>query len=462
MYDFIIIGAGVVGCCISRALSRYDVTVALVEKEADVSLGASKANSGIVHGGYVGKAGLLKGQLCIKGNNSFESLNNELQFGYKKIGGLIIGFTEEDRRNLMIQYDNAIEIGQTDFKWLTRDEILELEPRINPNVLCALFSPSIGITSPYEMTIALAENAIENGVTLLLEHEVTHIGLEECYHIETSQGMIKSKWLINAAGLDSGKINRWLGNNELTIHPRRGQYILLGKDQNKINHVIFQTPTEKGKGILVTPTVHGNLMIGPDAEDLLENPKTETSITRLERIVKQAKNSVTSFEIKRALTTFSGIRAMSSNQDFFIRYVDDYAITVGGIDSPGLTSSPAIADYVIELIKEKYDLKEKKDYKPYRKSYFDIENDTIVCRCENQGKNRILKALKGPIKLTTTDAIKRRVRAGMGNCQGLRCQLLVKEIISDYHHIKKDAVEVRTEATKPSRVSIKDIRLLKI
>ncbi len=462
MYDFIIIGAGVVGCCISRALSRYDVTVALVEKEADVSLGASKANSGIVHGGYAGKAGSLKGKLCIKGNNSFESLNKELQFGYKKIGGLIIGFTEEDRKNLMTQYENAIEIGQTDFKWLTRDEILELEPHINPNVLCALFSPSIGITSPYEMTIALAENAIENGVTLLLEHEVTHIGLEECYHIETSQGMIKSKWLINAAGLDSGKINRWLGNNELTIRSRRGQYILLGKDQNKINHVIFQTPTEKGKGILVTPTVHGNLMIGPDAEDLLEDPKTETSITRLERIVKLAKNSVTSFEIKRSLTTFSGIRAMSSNQDFFIKYVDDFAITVGGIDSPGLTSSPAIADYVIDLIKEKCDLNKKKEYNPYRESYFDMENDTIVCQCEGQGKNRILKALDGPIKLTTTDAIKRRVRAGMGNCQGLRCQPLVKEIISDYHHIEKDAVKVRTEANKPSRVSIKDIRLLKI
>lgn len=462
MYDIVIIGAGVVGCGIARALSRYDVRVALIEKEADVSLGASKANSGIVHGGYAGKAGTLKGKLCIEGNKLFESLNKELQFGYKKIGGLIIGFTENDRHNLMNQYENGLKIGQTDFKWLNRDEILEIEPNINPNVLCALYTPSIGITSPYEMTIALCENAIENGVELLLEHEVTHIHLEECYHIETSEGMIKSKWLINAAGLNAGEINRMLGNNDLTICPRRGQYILLGKDQNKLNHVIFQTPTEKGKGILVTPTVHGNLMIGPDAEELLEDPITETSIIRLEKIVKQAKHSVESFDIKRSLTTFSGIRAISSNQDFLIQYVSDFGITVGGIDSPGLTSSPAIAEYVVDLIKQKYDLIEKKDYNPYRKSYFEIENDTIICQCEEQGKNRILSALDGPIKLTSTDAIKRRVRAGMGNCQGLRCQPLVKEIISDYHHIKKDSVKVRTESYKPNRVSIKEIRSLKI
>lgn len=461
MFDITIIGGGLVGCSIARALSKYDLKVLLIEKERDVSLGASKANSGIVHGGYAGKAGTLKGEMCIKGNEMFDQLDQELNFGFKRIGGLIIGFTESDRRTLNKQYENGLLVGQNDFQWLNREEILLKEPHINPDVLCALYVPSIGITSPYELTIALVENAIGNGVTFMGGQTVSSIEYDHCYRVQTETNLFESTFVINAAGINSGKINHMLGNNALEITPRRGQYVLLGKDQNKINHVIFQTPSDKGKGILVTPTVHGNLMIGPDAEDLQDNASTKTSLERVTKIINQARMSVTDFNIKRALTTFSGIRSMSLNQDFFIRYVSDWAITVGGIDSPGLTSSPAIAAYVVDLLKDKIDMIEKDDYNPYRKSYYNIENDEIVCICEQESFIRIKNCLEGPINIRTTDAVKRRIRAGMGNCQGARCQMKVKKIIAEYQNMDVSDVLVRTEKDKLDRVSINEIRTIK-
>jgi glycerol-3-phosphate dehydrogenase len=343
-------------------------------------------------------------------------------------------------------------------KWVTKEEVLSLEPSVNPDVAFGLYVKNIGITSPYEMTIAMIENAVLNGLELFLEHDVKSITYDDHYKVQTSNGVIKGRFIINAAGIHSGHINDMLGNHELTIHPRRGQYVLFGKDQNRLNHVVFQTPTVKGKGILVTPTVHGNLMVGPDAEDLLEEVTTATSVDRLKSILNQARKSVDTFSPKRALTTFSGIRAISSTKDFFIKYINENAITVGGIDSPGLTSAPAIAAYVIDLIKEKNELIEKLDFDPIRNSYYDIENDELICLCESQGKSRITACLEGPIRIQTTDAIKRRIRAGMGNCQGARCEKKVKELISEFNHTSIEDVLKRTESTVPDRVSLKEIR----
>ncbi|MCH4888465.1 NAD(P)/FAD-dependent oxidoreductase [Acidaminobacter sp. JC074] len=458
MYDFIIIGAGVVGAAIARRLSAYDCKLALIEKEEDVSLGASKANSGIVHGGYAGKYGTLKGQLCIKGNLMFDKLNEELNFGFKRIGGIVLGFSEDDLEILKKQQDNSIKVGQTDIRMLSKEEVYDLEPNLAEGVTCGMYVPSIGITSPYEMTIALVENALDNGLDLFLGHEVKEISCNDHFVVTTNKGSLKGKFIINAAGLGSGLINDMLGNHELTIHPRRGQYVLFGKDQNKLNHVLFQTPTEKGKGVLVTQTVHGNLMIGPDAEDLMDEVSTDTSEERLKNILKLAEKTYDAFNVKRALTTFSGIRAMSHNKDFFIKYVHDHAITVGGIDSPGLTSSPAIADYVLDLILSKHELTLKSDFNPIRNSYYSIPNDQVICLCEQQGQSRIEACLEGPIEIKTTDGVKRRIRAGMGNCQGKRCEAGVRKMIADHHQMDEKDVLKRTERRMPKRVPIEMIR----
>lgn len=462
LFDILIIGAGVIGASIARNLSKYNIKIAVVEKEADVSLGASKANSGIVHGGYAGKSGTLKGELCIKGNQMYDQLDLELNFGFKRIGGMILGFNEHDREVLERMKTNGQKVGQDDFVWLDKNALHQKEPHISESAQFALYMPSIGVTSPYELTIALIENAIDNGVKLFLEHEVLNIKKSTYYTVETSKGLLKSKYIINAAGINSGKFND-LFNDELTIHPRRGQYILFGKDQHHlVNHVLFQPPTDKGKGTLVTQTYHGNFMIGPDAEDLLENPSTDTHVDRIEEIIKLAKKSIPGFNIKRALTTFSGIRAMASNQDFYIKEVNDRFITVGGIDSPGLTSAPAIAEYVIDMIKKKETLSVKKKYQPKRVSYFVDSMDDTVCYCEEITIKEIESCFDRGITIHSTDAVKRRVRAGMGNCQGTRCQPVVKSMIMKKYHLNADDVTMRTEKSEPKKVSIQEIRKLKV
>lgn len=454
MYDVVIIGAGVVGAAIGRLLSQYDLKVAMLEKEADVSLGASKGNSGIIHGGYVGKKGTLKGALCIKGNRMYDQLNKELSFGFKRIGGLILGF-EGDHDNLEKQYNNGKAVGETMF-WLTKEAVLKREPSINPDVQEALYVKNIGIASPYEMTIALVENAIQNGVTLYLNHHVDHIEGEV---VSTNKGDIEGRYIINAAGKEANIIHNHINSDTIDIKFRRGQYIVLSKSQNHLSHVIFQAPSKKGKGVLVTPTVHGNLMIGPDAEDLLEDLNTDTSIDRLKYIVDQSRHSTYHFDLKQALTSYAGIRSTHEEGDFIIQWSQDNVITLAGIDSPGLTAAPAIAEYVRDMLNEKL-LMNKKPFDESRKSYYSIENDDIICLCENQGASRIKHVLEGPIPIDSTDAVKRRVRAGMGTCQGARCFHTVRQIIADKHQIPIESITKRTEKHMPKRVPLSEIKNL--
>lgn len=460
MYDVIIIGAGVVGAAIARELTKFNIRIMVIEKEKDVALGASKANSGIVHGGYAGKFGTLKGALCIRGNRMFETLDSELNFGFKRIGGMILGYDEQDRERLQVLVDNGKAVGQDDFKWLNQKEVRKHEPYVHPQVQFGLYMPSIGIVSPYEMTIALVENAVSNGLELKLDEQVQSIKYKDQYLVMTNKSQYTSKWIINAAGLDAGRLNDFF-DDRLIIHPRRGQYILFGKDQSHlVNHVLFQPPTDKGKGILVTTTFHGNFMIGPDAEDLDEHINTDTQLDRLKEIIEQARQSIPGFNIKRALTTFSGIRAMATDKDFFIKEVHPGFITVGGIDSPGLTSSPAIAEYVREILEESMVLCKKEDFNPYRPSYYVKTLSEVVCHCEQKTKAMVKRCFEGPIPILSTDAVKRRMRAGMGTCQGHRCQGVIRKMISDYYNIPQSEVPKRTESQAPERIDIHSIRQL--
>ncbi len=456
MYDVAIIGAGVIGCSIARALSKYQLDVILLEKENDVSCGASKANSGIVHGGYDAKHGTLKGYFSRKGNRLFKQLNEELNFGYEECGSLVLAFSESELEALNQLLDNGRLNGVDDMVLLSRDETLEKEPYINQSVVGALYCPSAGITSPYELTIALAENAVKNGVTLKLNNEVLSIeqkndGFELQTRNKTVDRKYQSKIVINCAGVYADKIAAMVGLDDFTITPRKGEYILMHKNQGHLaNHVLFQAPTEKGKGILVTKTIFGNLMIGPNAEVVDNVSEIGTSIEELKKIVEQAKITTDKFDLKFTLKTFAGIRATSSKKDFIIEEstVKGF-INVAGIESPGLTSSPAIAEYVVSLVEKiRGELQSNIHFESYRESIYgqlsEAEKvDEIVCRCEQIPQGVILEALNRGIEIDSTDAIKRRTRAGMGPCQGNYCGPKVAQLIANFNGCSVQDITLR-------------------
>lgn len=477
MYDVAIIGAGVVGCAIARELSRYDLKICLLEKEDDVSTGASKANSGIVHGGYAAKHGTLKGELCIKGNAMYKNLNEELNFGYRKTGALVIGFDEKDEKSIKELYENGLINGCDELEIIYKDRIREIEPYINEEITVALYDKSVGVASPYEMTIALAENAITNGVELKLNSTVVAIDKKENHFvIKTEDEDVQAKYVINAAGLYSDIIANMVGIYDFKINPRRGQYVLFGKEQSYlVNTVIFQVPTEKGKGILVTTTYHGNFMLGPNAEELGDRDDVGTTMESLEEVIETARLSIKDFNVKKALTTFAGIRASSSTGDFIIEEskVKGF-INVAGIESPGLTSSPAIAEKVAGILENAgLKLVKKESFNAYRKALI-IKKDenfkgkiddedpskNIICRCEQVTEGEILDAIHRGIPVTNIDAVKRRVRAGMGTCQGNFCRARVKALIAREMNMSLEEITQRgkQDESAPNRVSIKDIR----
>ncbi|MGK0468695.1 NAD(P)/FAD-dependent oxidoreductase [Clostridium sp.] len=480
MYDVIIIGGGVIGASIVRELSRYNLKVALLEKEDDVTTGASKANSGIVHGGYAAKYGTLKGQLCAKGNKMFQKLEGELNFGYRQTGALVIGFNEEDEKSINVLYENGLKIGCTDLEILRGDKLHQLEPYLNSEVTVALYAKSVGVTSPYELTIALTENAITNGVDLKLSSEVISIEkLKEKFIVHTNEGQIEARYIVNSAGLYSDNVASMVGINDFKIMPKRGQYILFGKDQSHlVNSVIFQVPTAVGKGILVTTTYHGNFMIGPNAEEVSDRDDLSTTAETLRYVIETARKSIPDFNIKKSLTTFSGIRATTNKGDFIIEESTvKRFINVAGIDSPGLTSSPAIAEMVTGILKTSgLKLVDKNTFNPNRKGIIikkDIDfhgkiddsdpTKNIICRCENVMESEIVDAIHRNIPITSTDAIKRRTRAGMGPCQGSFCSSRVKSIIARELNINENKVTVRgnNNSKSPVRAEIGLIRKFK-
>ncbi len=460
MYDICIIGAGVVGTNIARELSKYQIRVCLVEKEEDVSCGASKANSGIVHGGYSDEPGTLKAELCVKGNRMYEQLNKELNFGYRETGSVVLAFRDEDIKTLEKLYQYGIKNGVGGLAIIDGEKVRELEPYVSKEVKSALYCRNAGVTSPYEFVIALAENAITNGVELRLNTAVVGIEkVDDYFKVITNKGEIQTQYIINAAGIYCDKISSLIGIDDFHIIPRRGQYVLLDKEQNYLaNSVIFQVPTELGKGILVTTTYHGNLMVGPNAEEISDKDDVGTTQDVLENIVKTARMSVPDFDMKQAITSFAGNRPISSKKDWIIEEsrVAGF-INLIGIDSPGLTASPAIALKVAQLLKRAgLELKNKKDFMAYRKPIIQVKDknfkgdinstnpdEHIICRCEQVTETEIIDALHRNIAIKSIDAIKRRTRAGMGKCQSGFCRSRVKEIIARELHIPVEEVTQR-------------------
>lgn len=452
VYDVLIIGAGVIGTLIARKLSFYDLNVCILEKETDVAVGSSKANSGIVHAGYDAEPGTLKALLNVKGNSLFDEISKELDIHFKRIGSLVIAFSQSDMDKLQMLYQRGLENGVSGLKILySNAQLTQLEPNISPQAIGALYAPSAGITCPYELAVAAAENAVDNGVQLKLQTQVIGIKhINGLFHIETNRGTVLSKYVVNAAGLYSDTIAQMAGGHAFSIKPRKGEYMLLDKGQGKIvNTVIFQTPTSSGKGILVTPTVDGNLLIGPTASDIDDKEDFSTTDAGMNEVTQGALKSVPAINTRQVITSFAGLRAVPSTGDFIIEYSvsNKRFLHVAGIESPGLTAAPAIAEYVAELLKKAdLDFVVKKDSKAQRKSItsFSQASDedkmklikrnrlygNVICRCETVTEAEIIEAIRRPAGATSLDAVKRRTRSGMGRCQGGFCTPRIIEILS--------------------------------
>ncbi|GAA0119666.1 NAD(P)/FAD-dependent oxidoreductase [Clostridium sp. CTA-17] len=448
MRDIIVIGAGVVGCSIARELSKYNLDVLVVEKNSDVSEGISKGNSGIVHAGYNEKIGTLKAKLNIEGNKIFDDLSRDLQFPFKRNGAFILAFSDEEMKTLESLKENGEKLGVEGLEILTREEALNIEPNLNKKIVGVLNVKTSGIVSPYEMTIALAENAAENGVEFKLNSKVTSIEkISEGYKVTlNNKEVVNGKLIINASGLEGAFLNNLVSMTKREINPVKGEYCLFDKVAGAmINKTLFQVPNKLSKGVLVTPTAEGNLLVGPNA---VEGKTLETSREGIDEILDKSKKSLEELPVARILNTFSGIRPKTKEGDFIIEEVEDAKnfINVIGIDSPGLTAAPAIGVYVVNMIKERLDLVEKKNFKKTREKIvrfaelsLEEKNKLIkekpayghmVCKCEFVTEGEIVEAIHRPIKALTVDAIKRRTRASMGGCQGIGCTLPISKILS--------------------------------
>jgi glycerol-3-phosphate dehydrogenase len=450
MYNVIIIGAGIVGASIARELSKYNLKVCVLEKEIDVSMGTTKANSAIVHAGFDAKPNTIKAKLNVMGNNMFDVLSKELDFPFKRNGSLVLCFNENDMDKLLTLKEQGEENGVPDLEILNGDNVRVMEPNLSENVVAALYAPTGGIVCPYEMTIALSENAYENGVEFFFENQVLDItAFNDNFRVITNKSEYVGEIIINAAGLFSDDINNMVSSENLKIIPRRGEYCVFDKSVgNMISKTIFQLPSKLGKGVLVAPTVDGNLIIGPNAVDQEDKEGLGTTFEGLENILKIASMSIKNIPRNFIINSFSGLRARTERDDFIIEQPKDAEgfINVAGIESPGLTSAPAIARIVSEMVIEKLKAEIKPSYNPIRKgipkfremSLIELQGKirenpkygNIVCRCETVSEGEIIDAIHRPIGAKTLDGVKIRTRAGMGRCQSGFCASRILNILS--------------------------------
>jgi glycerol-3-phosphate dehydrogenase len=451
MFDITIIGAGVTGCAVARELSKYKLNTCVVEKEIDVASETSKANSGIVHAGEDPMPRTLKAKMNVRGNEMFDKLQQELDFNFKRNGSLVLCFDENDICKLEEMRQHGLKNGVPDtMEILNREEALKLEPNLSDKVVAVLTLPTGGIVCPYDFTIALAENANTNGVEFKFETEVQVIEkIEEGYMLKTNKGDIKTKLVINAAGLYADKFNNMVSEKKYNIIARKGEYLLFDKAVgNMVSRTLFQLPTKMGKGVLVTPTVDGNLLMGPTSLDVEDKTDVDTTREGLESVLEKAPLTVKTVPFRQVITSFAGLRAHEESGDFIIGEAEDAEnfINALGIESPGLTSAPAIAERIAEIVVEKLSPEKNENFNPIRKGipkFGEINNDErrelikkdktygkMVCRCETVTEGQIRDAIRRPLGARTLDGVKKRTRAGMGRCQSGFCSNRIVEILS--------------------------------
>lgn len=451
MFDITIIGAGVIGGAIARELSKYDLKVCILEKQNDVAMGTTKANSAIIHAGFDAVEGSLKAKLNVKGSMLMESLAADLGVKYKKNGSLVIGFNESDLEHIKKLYERGVNNGVKDLKVLTKEELKTIESNVTDDATCALYAPTGAIICPYELALALIGNAMDNGVELYRNFDVNKIDEQnDAYQIISANGeKIESRYVINCAGLFADSVAKLVGDNSFNIKPRRGEYLLLDNEcGNLIKHTIFRTPTKMGKGILVSPTVDGNLIVGPTGEDVLDKTDLSTTIFGLNLIIKEGGENVENLPLNKVITSFCGLRAVGDTGDFIIKMNKPRFINLGGIESPGLSASPAIAEYVVEMLSnDGVDLHKKQNFVSkreamhhFKQASFEekkqiIEKDKrygkIICRCEGVSEGEIIKAIKTNPKPLDLDGVKRRTRAQMGRCQGGFCTPYIMKLLAE-------------------------------
>ena len=450
MYDVAIIGAGVIGTAIARELSRYDLKIVVLDKENDVSAGTSKANSGIIHAGFDPEEHTLMAKLNAEGNKMFDAISEELSVPFKRNGSLVVAFDDEQLSHINKLKQRGINNGIPGLSILSKEELLKREPGINPDAKGALLAETAGIIDPMLLTISFMENAVMNGAEYFLNFEVESIKKEDNqYNIISKNNSIKAKYVINAAGVFTDKIHNMVSPPAFKINPRRGQYFLLDKIEGKIvKAVLFPCPSKIGKGILVSPTIHGNIILGPASDDIEDREDVGTTDEVLNKARTGARLLVPKVTTRNNIRTFAGMRAEPDTEDFIIKEAEGAPnfIDVARINSPGLSAAPAIALYVVSILKEKgISLNKKKTFNPIvkRKLFIEMtekeqaslikENPLygrIICRCENVTEGDIVDAIKRKAGAATVDGVKRRCRAGMGRCQGGFCGPRVQEILA--------------------------------
>ena len=462
MYDIVIIGAGVAGCAVARELSRYKADILVLEKSEDVCCGTSKANSAIVHAGFDAAEGSLMAKLNVAGNQMMEQLSKDLDFPFLKNGSMVVCTDKEALPGLTELYNRGVANGVKELRIVDGKEAHELEPNLSDDVVGALYAPTGGIVCPFNLTFALAENAATNGVKFQFDSEVTNIvPMDGGYKITTSQGDIDTKYVINAAGVYADKLHNMVSEDKMSIVARRGDYCLL--DHTAGNHVsktIFALPTKLGKGVLVSPTVHGNLIVGPTAVDIEDKEGTNTTKDGIDELISKAGLTVKNLPMREVITSFAGLRAHEARHEFIIGEVADAKqfIDVAGIESPGLSAAPAIGVMVADIVKDLMGLKEKENFIATRKGLINPsemsleernalikekpEYGTIICRCESVTEGEIIEAIHRVPGARSLDGVKRRTRAGMGRCQAGFCsprtmEILVRELGCSMEDITK-------------------------